>query len=117
MDTDLTDLLRALKTEMLPASPCISRPVNPITKGCVDADSRLARASIDHVAVRWCNGQRPYGGTCQIAVGNTLPVGAAVIRLLDATCARAKIEGHRIAIVARNGNDAPPLTLVLCNAI
>src|SRR5438067_8776026 len=70
----------------------------------VAANARLARARIDDVWIGVRHRQSANRRGCEEAIGDVLPVGAAVRGFPDATTAATEIERAGIDRVARHGD-------------
>ena len=83
-----------------PGLPAVGGPIHPIAVGHVAADARLAHAGVNDVGVGRGHGDGAHRGGIEVAVGNILPVGAAVVGLPHPAGAGAEIEDHGIYRVA-----------------
>ena len=96
IDADAADVARVGQADAAPGRAAVGRPVDAVAVRDVDADARLAGAGVDDVGVGGGHGDRAHGGGPEEAVGDVLPVGAAVGRLPDAAGAGAEVEGLRV---------------------
>src|SRR5262249_27656264 len=106
MDADAANELRALQSDMAPASAGIGGLVEAVAIGDVEPDRRLTGAGIDDVRIRWRHGDRADSGAAHVAVGHAAPEHAAILGLPDAAGTGADIERHPVDGIARNRADA-----------
>ena len=91
---------RVGQADVGPGLAAISRTVHPVAVGHVPADAGLPHAGVDDVGVGGRDGDGAHRGGVEVAVGNVLPVGAAVGGLPHSAGARSEVEDHGIDRVA-----------------
>ena len=107
MDADAGDVTGVLEAEVLPGRAGVVGAVYAVAVGEVDADACLAHAGVNDVGVGLGYGDRAHGGGVEVAVGDVLPVRAAVGGLPDPAADRAEVEDARVDWVTGDGDDAP----------
>ena len=106
VNPDAGDVAGVLESEVLPGSSSVVGPVHAISVADVEADARLAHASVHDRRVGVRHGDRTDGGGVEVAVRDVFPVGAAVVCLPHAARTGSEVEGALVNGVARNGDDA-----------
>ena len=107
MNADPRDVARVGQADVRPGLAAIGRAVDTIAVRHVAADAALAHARVQHVRIGRGQGERAYRGTLKEAVGDVLPVHAAVGGFPHATAGRTEVEDARIRRVTRDCSDAP----------
>ena len=96
-----------LQAEVPPGRARVAGAVHPVAVGEVDSDACLAHASVYHVGVRLGDGYCADRGGVQEAVGDVLPVRAAVGGLPYSAAAGPEVEDTGVDRVSGDGYDAP----------
>ena len=91
---------------MLPSLAAVHGLVDAVAVGNVGAGARLARAHVDDVWVGIGNGDGSDGAGVDEAVGDAVPVDAAVVGLPDPAAGAAEVEDQRVLGVAGDGDGA-----------
>ena len=94
------------KPDMAPRTTAISRLVDAIAVGDIDADGGFAHASVDDVGVGFRQRQRADRGGVEVAVRDILPILPGVFGFPDAAGAGAEVEGSEFSGVAGDGDHA-----------
>ena len=84
MDADTANVLRRAQTGVRPGAAGISRFVDAIAIGDVEADFGLAGARVNHIVIGPCHCDGADGRAAEEAVGHVAPIDAAVDGLPDA---------------------------------
>src|SRR5271166_894138 len=106
MDANPPDVPGRTQPGVRPGTPGISRFVDAVAIGDVEADRGLAGTSVDHIMIGAGHGDRADGGATEEAIGNAAPIEAAIGGLPDAASARAEVEHHGVFRITRDGDDA-----------
>ena len=117
VDADAPDVAGVAQADGSPGAAAVGGPVDAVAVRDVAADAGLAHADVDHVGVGRRDGERADGGGLEEAVGDVLPVRAAVGGLPHAARAGAEVEGRGLGRMAGDGDhtaaavrpDAAPL--------
>jgi hypothetical protein len=104
MHADAPDVAGVAEPHVGPAAAGVGGAVHAVAVRHVAANARLAGAGVDHVGIGGRDGHRADGGRLEEAVGDVLPVGAAVGRLPDAARAGAEVEDHGLDGIAGDGH-------------
>ena len=120
MDPDFADMAGLLESQVGPGLAGVGGLVDPVPIGNVQANGGFAGAGVDDVGVRGGHRQGADGGGVEEAVGDVLPVGAAVGGFPHSAGHGSEIGGHGVHRVARNGHhpaaarraDAAPLEVL-----
>ena len=106
IDTNGCDLVRVAESDGLPRFAGIGGAVHPGAIGEIFAELGLTGADVDHVRVRWGDGNRADGRNVGLAVGEVGPGLSAVGGAPDAAVHCAEVGGELLDGIAGNGDDA-----------
>ena len=96
MDSDLSDVTSLLESQVRPGLSSVGGAVHSVAVGDVGADGGFSRSGVDHVGIGRGDGQGADGRGVEEAVGDVLPIGAAVFRLPDTARHGAEVEDHGV---------------------
>jgi hypothetical protein len=106
VDDDLGDLLRVGEAQVRPRLPAVGGLEDPVAGGEVGALQPLAAAGVDHVGVRFGDGEGADGAG-RLVVEDRRPHAPVVVRAPDAAVVHADVERPRPRRDA-HGRDGPP---------
>ncbi len=106
MHAHAPDVPRVAQSDVRPRRAAVRRAIDAVAVRHVPADARFAGAGVHDVAVGRGDVDRADRGGLEEAVGDVLPVGAAIRRLPHAAGAGAEIERHRVGRMAGDGHGA-----------
>ncbi len=107
VDADLADVTAVGQPHVRPRLAAVGRLVDAVAVGDVDPDGRLPRSRVDDAGIRLGHRQRTDGRRSEVAVGDVLPVRAAVRRLPHPTGHGTEVEHRRLGWMAGD-RDHPP---------
>ena len=106
MNADLRNVIGVAQPHILPCLAPIGRFVDAVAIGDITANCRFAGAGIDHIRIRFGDGDGAHCGAGQVTVGDIFPVDAAIGRLPNPAADGTEIEGHALGGVTGHGNHA-----------
>src|SRR5262249_19859982 len=117
MDAHLGDIANVLQPQVLPSLARVGGFVDAVAMRNVAADGGFAQPRVEHIGIGRRHCKRAHRGAPEVAVGDILPVDAAICSPPDATARRAKVKdllmhwvaGHRHHPSAAERSDKAPL--------
>ena len=107
MDPDAGDVPGVVQSQVLPGISRVGGAVDTVAVGDVDANAGLAGPRVDHVGVGIGDGNGSHGGGIEEAVGDVLPVGAAVGGLPYPTGTGTEVKNVGVHGITGDGDYAP----------